>query len=120
MRSYKQLSLDERYQIQAGRRAGWTIPKIAASIGRHPSTVYRELERNRHAVVVTNWVAEKPQPWLPELAHRRARLRREKKGEAQRKIKGELQELVEAKLRLSWSPEQISGRLKAERGISLC
>jgi IS30 family transposase len=45
--------------------------------------------------------------------------RRIAKGAASRKIQGELQELVEQKLRLSWSPEQISGRLRLELGIRL-
>lgn len=40
------LSIGEREQILAGMVAGWSIRRIAASIGRHPSTVMREMKRN--------------------------------------------------------------------------
>lgn len=137
MKTYKQLSLDERYQIQAALRQKMSIPQIAAQLGRHPSTLYRELERNRHPVMPVDGPTPEEileaetagfpssvapssrKPWIPELAHRRAALRRKKKGIAQRKITGELQEIVESKLRLSWSPEQICGRLMEEKGIGL-
>lgn len=40
------LSIAEREQILAGVSRGWSIRRIAAEIGRHPSTVLRELRRN--------------------------------------------------------------------------
>jgi IS30 family transposase len=54
---------------------------------------------------------------VAQRAARRALERRVAKGEASRKIRGDLKELVEQKLRLSWSPEQISGRLRLELGV---
>lgn len=42
---YKQLTLDERGQIQALKQAGFTITQIAESVNRHKSTISRELKR---------------------------------------------------------------------------
>jgi transposase, IS30 family len=111
MRTYEQLSLDERYQIQTRLGLHESAASIARAIGRHPSTIYRELSRNSDTSCV--------HPYLAARAAKLARRRRVVKGERQRKIQGALKELVESKLRLSWSPEQICGRLAIEQGISL-
>ena len=47
MRSYTQLTRDERYQIYALRKAGHSQKEIAEVLGRSPSTINRELRRNR-------------------------------------------------------------------------
>jgi transposase, IS30 family len=120
--TYRQLSLDERYQIATRLRLKQSVPEIARALERHPSTIYREVARNggpySHAFADAG-----PQPpngkYAPESAHRRAAQRRVEKGASQRKIQGELKTLVESKLRLSWSPEQICGRLLVECGIRL-
>lgn len=109
--SYGQLTLDERYHIQVYRKAGRKQIEIARLLKRHPSTISRELRRNS--------IAAMAQPYLAERAQRRTHQRRIDKGERCRKIQGELQALVEAKLRLSWSPEQIAGRLRSECGVTL-
>jgi transposase, IS30 family len=108
--SYRQLSLDERYQLQSLVRQGFDQTAIARALGRHPSTISRELRRNtpNHRF---------GDPYKASLAERETLRRRLVKGEKSRKIQGPLQEVVEAKLRLSWSPEQISGRLLLEQGI---
>src|SRR5262245_12175435 len=46
MKRYEQLSLEERYQIFALKRARWTQASIARHLGRNPSTISRELRRN--------------------------------------------------------------------------
>lgn len=106
--TYRQLTLEERYHIQVYVKSGCTQAQIARRLGRHPSTVSRELLRNGP-----------PAPYVAERAQRRARQRRIEKGVSSRKIRGELKALVEHKLRLSWSPEEISGRLWLELGIML-
>src|SRR5262249_43824252 len=111
MRTYEQLSQEERYQIEALRRLKHPVSQIAKQLGRHPSTIYRELRRNSDLTCV--------HPYLARRAQKRAAHRRQLKGECQRKIQGPLKELVESKLRLSWSPEQISGRLLLEMNIRL-
>lgn len=45
-KNYKQLSLVQRYQIQAFLKAGMSQKRITQEIGVHPSTVSRELNRN--------------------------------------------------------------------------
>ena len=107
--SYRQLTLAERYQIEALVSLKIGGADIARRLGRHASTISRELKRN----------AKPTPPMKPYQAAIAARLthgRRVLKGERSRKIQGALQELVEQKLRLSWSPEQISGRLRLEKG----
>ena len=109
--SYQQLTLDERYQIQALRALGASQAKVARRLKRHRSTIARELRRNRRRYP--------PMVYQAEWASEQARRRRRDKGERSRKIQGELQALVEQKLRQSWSPEQVSGRLLLERGLRL-
>jgi len=109
--TYQQLTLDERYQIQALLKCRLTPSAIAQQLGRHRATLYRELRRNANPEAVV--------PYLAARAQRRTRARRIAKGQASRKIRGPLQRLIEHKLRLSWSPEQISGRLRLELGIRI-
>ena len=45
--SGRYLTLRERLQIADLERLGYSIRKIATELGRHPSTVKRELDRNR-------------------------------------------------------------------------
>ena len=44
--AYKQLTDEQRYQIEALKREGFTQAAIAQSIGTSPSTISRELRRN--------------------------------------------------------------------------
>jgi len=46
--TYHHLTQEERYQIYAFRRANFSIRQIAEQLGRHPSTICRELRRNIH------------------------------------------------------------------------
>src|SRR3989442_4620615 len=48
---YEQLSLEQRCTIAPYSQAGKTIRKIAAAMDRAPSTIARELKRNRGAKV---------------------------------------------------------------------
>ena len=45
--SYKQLTLEQRYEIKAYMQAGFKICKISKQLGLHRSTIYREISRNR-------------------------------------------------------------------------
>ncbi|MFT5084722.1 MAG: IS30 family transposase, partial [Lentisphaeria bacterium] len=44
--NYTQLTEIERYQTQSFLKAGYTQKKVAQELGRHPSTISRELKRN--------------------------------------------------------------------------
>jgi IS30 family transposase len=107
---YQQLTLDERYQISSLRGQNVSPADIAKRLGRHRSTVTRELKRN----VIERTQGELIRYYNPIEAQRTADKRRVAKGITSRKIQGELMEIVESKLRQAWSPEQISGRLREE------
>ena len=46
MKHYRQLTQEERYQISALLELGSSRRKIAQRLGRSPSTIGREIERN--------------------------------------------------------------------------
>jgi IS30 family transposase len=109
--TYQQLTLDERYRIQTLHQQRFTQGAIAREIKRHPSTVSRELRRNKGP-----WFAD---PYAAQRAAKIAAQRRIDKGILSRKIQGDVKVLVEQKLRMSWSPEQISGRVQLELGLRI-
>lgn len=109
--SWRHLTLDERYQIQVMRRADVPQAEIARVLRRSPSTISRELKRNSQP--------QYAHPYLAQRAHKLTTARRDAKAAAGRKIQGKLQDLIELKLKLSWSPEQICGRLESELGITV-
>ena len=111
MRTYAQLTQEQRYQIYALMKMGHNQTEIAQVLEVHKSTISRELRRN-----------EGKRGYRPQQAHSLARERRQK---AVPRITAETWALVGRLLRQDWSPEQISGRpayrtagrLKKERGI---
>ena len=105
MKTYSQLTQEQRYQIYALKKTGHSQSEIAAVIGVHKSTVSRELKRNRGQ-----------RGYRPHQAHSLAQERRQK---GHPRINTETWAVVERLLRQDWSPEQISGRLKKEQGICI-
>lgn len=97
--SYKQLTEVERYQIHSFLKAGYTKKKIAQELGRHASTIGRELTRNKGL-----------RGYRPQQAQRFADDR--KKHHCHTLINPSTWQNVECLLRNEWSPEQISGWLK--------
>ncbi|HSS88146.1 MAG TPA: IS30 family transposase [Streptosporangiaceae bacterium] len=102
--SGRYLSLAEREEIAVGRAAGDSMRVIAARLGRAPSTVSRELQRNCLSRGRYRAVA----------AQRRAEDRARRPKRAKLAGDDELRGWVQGKLRKRWSPEQISRRLAAE------
>ena len=100
-RSPRVLSLAEREEISRGLAQGQSMRQLAAALGRAPSTVSREIERNGE---IEGYRANK----ADEAAWARARRPKRCKLAENRA----LARLVAAKLRLAWSPEQIAGWLK--------
>jgi len=95
------LVLAEREEISRGIAAGRSIRRIAASLGRSPSTISREVARHggRSSYRATEADAR---AWERALRPKRCRLA----------SRAELRWRVAEKLALDWSPEQISGWLK--------
>ncbi len=92
------LSLSERYRIHALREAGFSMRAIADVLERAPSTISRELRRNRRG-----------KHYVAEPAHRMSQQRRARASQRSR-IGAERINQIEALLAQDLSPEQISGR----------
>lgn len=110
MRTYHQLTPGERYALSALRKQGLSQAQIARSLGRHRSTISREVRRNsRHGTgrVYRPGIADEYACW------RRSRSRRNQRFEAHDWA------VVLTYLKQQWSPEQISGRLKKDGGLRI-
>lgn len=103
MRTYHQLTSEERYALTTLRRQGYTMRGIARALGRAPSTISREIRRNRR----------KDGGYRAFTADQRARARRSRSRRNQRFTKADWA-IVLACLKQEWSPEQIAGRLRKD------
>jgi IS30 family transposase len=99
-RAERCLSMAEREEISRGVAAGEPCRQIAARLGRAPSTVSRELTRNggRHH-------------YRAQTADAAAFRRAQRPKAAKLVTQPRLRAVVEAKLALRWSPQQIAGWL---------
>ena len=101
--SYTELSVEERATIQVGQYQGLSQREIARMLGRSPSTISRELRRNRS--LNGRYVAH--------VAQAHTRERRKVCRPARKLVLGnERFELVLHLLRERFSPEQIAGKLR--------
>lgn len=105
--TYKHLTREERYQIHALRRQGVGLGCVATELGRNRSTISRELQRNSAV-----------SGYKPAHAHDKALARQGERRNASH-FSAEQWTHVEALLRLSLSPQQVSGRLKLEKAMSI-
>jgi IS30 family transposase len=93
--NYTHLTREERYQIYALTKAGHTQIEIAKVLERSASTISRELTRNCGG-----------RGYRPKQAHSMAI---ERQAMSARTIDDATWQFAQEKLRLQWSPEQISG-----------
>lgn len=102
-RSALALTLSEREEISRGVALGQSVRLLATHIGRSPSTISREINRNGG---YDGYRATKADQAAWDRAHR----------PKQCKLAGnrQLSRTVAEKLRLFWSPEQIAGWLKTQ------
>lgn len=99
----RHLTLEEREVVSQMHHAGSKQVEIAGRLGRHPSTIYRELRcnrsRNGYWAVAAQTKAEtrrSGRPWVCKLD------------------RPEVSRYVREALRQYWSPDQIAGRLRRE------
>jgi transposase, IS30 family len=105
---YHQLTSEERYALSALRKQRLSQAEIARTLGRHPSTIGRELKRN----------SRRDGGYRPFTAGEKTRGRRSRSRRNQQFTPNEWA-LVVHRLKDLWSPEQISGRLALEGLLSI-
>lgn len=107
-KKHKHLSLEERRQIYLLLGRKLSVVQIAHQLGRHHSTVYRELQRNSYFEADDH----KMNGYYPLNAQEYYRRRRQSLRLFERS--SDLKDFVITKLKSYWSPEQIAGYLKRQ------
>ncbi|MEV6940409.1 IS30 family transposase, partial [Streptomyces sp. NPDC051132] len=97
------LGESDRIHIADRLREKATIRQIAAELGRAPSTISREIRRNRHPV---------SGQYRPHAAQARAVARRPRPKPGKIGLNPELRDFIQRRLTLRWSPEQICHALR--------
>lgn len=103
MKKYKQLTFEERVQIELLKRSGVSIRGIGRVLGRSPNTISRELREK-----LVNGL------YLPKKAHHKTYYRRylSKRQCLKVSLDSYLTQFVISHVRCGWSPERMSGYLK--------
>jgi IS30 family transposase len=109
MSTYHQLSQQERYNITAFMISRRTNADIARAIGRSPSSISRELARNR---------ANCDGTYRADLAHSYATARRRRARRGFHLATDQWEQVITL-LKEGWSPEQISNVLKIRGSLSV-
>lgn len=99
---YQHFSIEEREQVQYGLWEKQSVRAVARLLGRSPSSVSREINRN---------VPLQRRQYTPRLAHERAEEHRHHRGRIERLKNDTIRSYVRERLHGGYSPEQISGRL---------
>jgi transposase, IS30 family len=102
MRTFNHLTEAERYHIYIENKKKIPPAQIAKDMGRHRSTISRELQRNKGQ-----------RGYRYNQAHEMAQQRHAEKPKAV-KMTETIKQVVTSRLEQKWSPEQIGGRLKQE------
>ena len=96
--SYKHFTLEEREYLQSLLEKGYGIRQAAGALGRSPSSVSREIKRNKSAKGYNHWRAHSLSIERKRKSHPMTRLTEN----------SELGTYVREKLSLFWSPECIA------------
>jgi IS30 family transposase len=107
--SYRQITYAERYTLGMLRRQGLAPAAIARVLGRHRSTIGREVRRNR---------ARSDGTYRPQLADWYSRGRRSR-SRRNRRFSPADWDRVAALVREDWSPEQVAGWLRRQGRLEI-
>jgi transposase, IS30 family len=105
--NYKQLTENERYQIYTLLKVGFSLKAIAAELNRHPSTISRELKRNKGL-----------KGYRPRQAQRLASTRRKQAHKAC-KLTVEVIDWMTCLIRQELSPQQVVAYLAQHKQVQL-
>lgn len=108
MRSYSHFSMEERERIRVGIEKGNSLRAIATELGRNPSSVSRELQRNSNKPSYS--VRYSAYGAYCKYRHRRQNCHRA----ALWGTNNAFEEYMDDKLKKQWPPEAIVGRYKKE------
>lgn len=114
-RTYSHINLDERRKIERWRHAGVAVDVIAEKLGRHRSTIFREIARNKFE--------DREMPDLTGYFCVAANSKAEDRRSRHRKLVRHptLRASIIERIKHGWSPEQIAGRLAYERSsVRVC
>lgn len=106
--SYSLLSIIERGQLETLHGLGWSARTIGQELGRHHSTIAREIKRGQ--------VAEPYKAKAAQAVYHRRRASSVPAGKFSAELATELQE----KLEQTWSPEQIAAKRRSEGQPGVC
>ena len=108
MTTFNHLTQEERYHIYIMHKKNISLGEIAEDMGRHKSTISRELRRNKGNC-----------GYRYQQAHIKAQRRHLDKPKAI-KLDEEMKRVITPLIEEKWSPEQISGRLEilGKRSVS--
>lgn len=107
---YSHFGKTERLELSVLLKKGYSQRDIGRALGRNPSSVSREIKNNS-----VNGTYD------PLKAHHKAYVKRYYAKYRGMKIKkdSEIEHYVREKIRLSWSPESVAGRMKIDIGKSI-
>ncbi len=103
MKLYKHLGIEERAKIVILQDQGFTVGEIAAELGRHRSTIHREITRNSNIETGEYVARDANTSYRRRLSVPQGRIR-----------DTAIKSYVIDKLKNGWSPERISGRIAEE------
>lgn len=106
---YQQITTEERYTLSALRKQGLSLAYIAKTMGRHRSTLYRELTRNQ---CPKGHYATYEADSITRGRRRRSRRNRHYTDDDFR--------IVRKLLKKKWSPEQIVGHIRRFKMMTRC
>ncbi|MEK9165552.1 MAG: IS30 family transposase [Patescibacteria group bacterium] len=110
--SYSHLTSNQRNELSALLRAKLKQKETAKILGKHRTTIYRELKRNG---------TDNQTGYDAKAAKCKTKDRRILANQRFKKIENSqwLEEYIVKKLKLYWSPEQLAGRLKKRKGKTI-